>query len=356
MDICTKSNPLPTSIDILSFLRQPGKESPVIDVRTPAEFAHGHIPGAINIPLFSNEERAVVGTLYKQQGKQPAILKGLEFVGPRMAEIAATASSHAAGNTLYIHCWRGGMRSGSVAWLMEAYGLKVYTLKGGYKSFRHFALGQFSRPLQLMVLGGKTGSGKTDILAQLKQCGEQVIDLEKLACHKGSAFGALGEVTPPTQEQFENELAMALFLTDPLKRTWLEDESRLIGKKVIPNGLWEQMRDAPVSYIELPPEERVHYLVREYGKFPLQLLKESIERISRRLGPQHAKQALLSLDAGDLRATCEICLKYYDKSYNYGIEQRQPGQVKAFAFDKLDPASIAKALVHTNHTFTNDRD
>lgn len=342
---------MPAPLDIRTFIQQASSGLPVIDVRTPKEFVQGHIPGAINMPLFSNEERAEVGTLYKQVGKQPAILRGLELVGPKMALMASEAHAIANGGPVLVHCWRGGMRSGSVAWLLEMYGLKVSTLKGGYKSFRQFALKSFAEPRQLLILGGKTGSGKTAILQQLSSLGEQVADLEALACHKGSAFGALGEKEPPSQEQFENELAMVLHRFDASQPTWMEDESRLIGRKVIPGDLWEQMRSAPLMYVQLPFEERVAYLVQEYGRFSKAELEASILKIARRLGPQHVKQALMSLEEGDLATVCTICLKYYDKSYGYGIAQREPSSVKQVDCAELDAAKIAGALINllNNH-------
>jgi len=335
---------LPTILDIQKFIEQSSLTNSIIDVRTPNEFEQGHIPGAINVPLFSNEERVIIGTIYKQQGKQPAILKGLEFVGPKLADIIAKAQLIVKNNTIYVHCWRGGMRSGSVAWLLELYGIKVFILKGGYKVFRNFVLNSFSKTFYLQVLGGKTGSGKTDILKKLTQLGEQVVDLEKMAAHKGSAFGALGEEKQPSQEQFENELAYFLHNIDYAKPLWLEDESRLIGNKVIPEKLWEQMRIAKTICIDIPFNERIDYLTKEYGKFTKEQLKESIIKITKRLGHLQTKNALTALDENDLKTACRICLSYYDKSYNHGIEQREKSSVKHIEFTKLDIDFIASEL------------
>jgi tRNA 2-selenouridine synthase len=342
---------LPTILDIQKFLSLSTEGVPVVDVRTPKEFEQGRIPGAINMPLFTNEERVVVGTLYKREGKQAAILKGLELVGPKMSELVIQAQQQAKNNAILVHCWRGGMRSGSVAWLLELYGLKVFTLKGGYKSFRKAVLTSFSKPFKIMILGGKTGSAKTPVLEKMAELGEQVLNLEKMAAHKGSAFGALGEKPQPSQEQFENELAIALQHIDEQKIVWLEDESRLIGKKVIPERLWNQMRSARTIYMQLPLEERVVYLSAEYGKFPREQLKEAIEKITKRLGHLQAKNALDALAENDLKTTCRICLSYYDRSYTHGVDQRAATTIQQIDFNHIDIDAIAQQLI--DHTKNN---
>lgn len=339
---------MPFTINIQKFMALSKEGHAIMDVRTPNEFAQGHIPKAINIPLFTNEERVIIGTLYKQQGKQPAILKGLEIVGPKMAAIITQVKEHVKNNTVLVHCWRGGMRSGSVAWLLELYGYKIYVLQGGYKSFRKFSLQTFTLPYRLNILGGYTGSAKTPILIKLKELGQQVIDLEKLAAHKGSAFGSLGENKQPTQEQFENELAVELHETNVVKDLWLEDESRLIGNKVIPEGLWSQMRKAKTFCISFPFEERVTYLTQEYGKFPLEQIKESIEKITKRLGHLQTQNALAALSENDLQTACRICLYYYDRSYQHGLSQREQQTVTQLHFDKLDVANVALELLKQN--------
>lgn len=336
---------MPQVLDIQNFISQSNNKGNIIDVRTPKEFQQGHIPSAINIPLFTNEERVIVGTIYKQNGKQAAIIKGLEFVGPKMVQIVASAQLLAINNTVYVHCWRGGMRSGSVAWLLELYGLTVCSLAGGYKAFRNFALVSFNMPLSILVLGGKTGSGKTLILQHLQKLNQQVINLEGLANHKGSAFGALGENEQPTQEQFENELALKIASVNPNVPVWLEDESRLIGKKVIPNVLWEKMRATKIFYISLPFDERVNYLVAEYGKFNKEDLKISILKISARLGNEQTKKCLEALQKNDLKTTCELCLKYYDKTYSHGFAKREKLNISELNFEILDVELISNELI-----------
>ncbi len=331
------------ALHINEFLQQ-SKTSAIIDVRTPKEFEQGHIPGAINIPLFSNEERVVVGTLYKQEGRQAAIVKGLEFVGPKMADIVLKAQEIAKDNTICVHCWRGGMRSGSVAWLLQMYGLNVFTLQGGYKQFRNYVLNSFDISNEIKILGGRTGSGKTKILQLLEQKNEAVIDLEGLAHHKGSAFGGFGQIQP-SQEQFENKLCMALEKIKDAKHIWIEDESRLVGKMVIPLPLWEKMRTAVITYMEIPFEKRAEKLVEEYGPLPKEQLAHAINAISRRMGPEQAAKALAALELNDLREVCRLCLLYYDKGYDHGLQDRENVKLKRYAFDNETQEQIVEHLI-----------
>jgi tRNA 2-selenouridine synthase len=333
---------MPSSVHIDEFLKL-SETNPILDVRTPAEFLQGHIPGAINLPLFSNDERKIVGTIYKQQGQRPAILKGLELVGPKMHTFVPEAEKLDHSGVFLFHCWRGGMRSSSMAWLFETCGFKAITLKGGYKAYRNYVLKSFSAQKKLTVLGGKTGSGKTMVLHELARQGEQILDLEKIAHHKGSSYGSYGEEKQRSQEQFENDLAMEFSKIDGSKNCWVEDESRKIGINVIPEKLWERMRTTNVISIELSVEERVQYLVREYGKFSKEELLAATQRIGKRLGGQHVKRAMEAIENGDLKTACEISLVYYDKTYGFGLEQRKH-LVTTMAFDKMNIGEIAKKI------------
>ena len=204
---------MPLSAPIDRFL---SARVPLIDVRSPGEYLRGHIPGAFNVPLFTDQERAVVGTLYKQTGRDAAMLEGLRIIGPKMAEIVEQARTLAPDGKVGVHCWRGGERSASVAWLLEKAGFQeVIVLKRGYKSFRERVLASLSLSWVLEVLGGYTGTGKTELLGLLRQEGEQIVDLEGLAHHKGSSFGGIGEKVQPTTEHFENLLWDALSQLDP---------------------------------------------------------------------------------------------------------------------------------------------
>lgn len=325
------------------------RDLPVLDVRTPAEFASGHIPGAVNLPLFSDEERAEVGTAYKQQGRESAVRIGLNRVAPKMTWLAdrLLENDASSGGGLLIHCWRGGMRSGSVAWLAGTLGIRAATLTGGYKSFRRWVMESFQSRRQIRVVAGLTGTGKTAILKALAEAGEAVIDLEALACHKGSVFGDLGELPQPRQEQFENNLAMAWMALDPKQPVWIEDESRMIGKCVIPPALWEQKCSARFTVVEIPGPARIEYLREIYEGFPLDQLAPRIEAIRKRLGGDRANKAISALRSGDPVSACSLLLTYYDRAYGDGLAAIPAERVSCHRFECFNPAMIAAELVRS---------
>ncbi len=334
-------------LDILEFLAH---HAPILDVRSPGEFAHGHIPGAHSLPLFTDAERAVVGTLYKQQGRDAAVLEGLRIVGPKLAGLVEQARVLAPHGTVRVHCWRGGERSGSVAWLLDKAGFTaVHTLRGGYKAFRNHVLASFQPPLALKVLGGYTGTGKTELLGHLRNSGEQVIDLEALAHHKGSSFGALGEEPQPTTEHFENLLWHETTKVDRARAVWVEDESLMIGRCKIPEAFYDSMRSAMLYFVEMPQAQRAERLVKDYGKYPPEQLAEAVKRIEKRLGPQHCKAALQALEAGDLKTVATISLTYYDKAYARGVEERIPAMVRREPADATDLRALAARLKESAH-------
>jgi tRNA 2-selenouridine synthase len=322
-----------------------GGSAPLIDVRSPGEFEQGHIPGAVNIPLFDNAERVEIGTLYKQAGREAAVMRGLELTGPKMAGFVREARKLASPR-IVAHCWRGGMRSESMAWLWQTAGLEVEVLEGGYKAYRQQVLSELAKPLRLRILGGKTGSGKTAVLREMAAMGGQVIDLEALAHHKGSAFGSLGQQPQPSPEQFENDLHHALRRLDPGQPIWAEDESHSIGRVYIPLPFWRQMLEAPVLAIETPLEDRIAHLVEEYGAFPREGLQQSLDRIQKRLGGQAHTLASDALNRGDLAEVARISLAYYDKTYQYALQRRSENQVQWLRFDAQDPSAIARFLLH----------
>jgi len=335
---------LPVIIEIDEFLSL-GTGFPIADVRSPAEFEQGHIPGAVNIPVFTNEERALIGTLYKQQGHDKAYTQGLQIVGPKLAEFVEIAQKTAIDGQILVHCWRGGMRSSSMAQLFESAGLKAFLLKGGYKTYRNYVLNNFDLNLDIRIVGGETGSGKTEILHALRDMDEQILDLEELASHRGSSFGALGMKHQPSFEHFENELLTQLKKLDPARRVWIEDESRSIGRVYIPADFWKHMETAPVYRVHIPFDVRVQRLIFDYGKFPKDVLKAGLERIKKRLGGLDYKNALEALENGDLATATELALRYYDKAYNYPHEQRNYRGVKMIECESGDPILNAKKIV-----------
>jgi tRNA 2-selenouridine synthase len=320
---------------------------PVVDVRSPKEFTQGHIPGAHNIPLFSDEERAIVGTTYTRSGNQQAVLKGLELVGPKLKDFVQHARRIAPGGDLLVHCWRGGMRSEAMAWLFNFSGIKTQILEGGYKAYRRYIRDALSVGPELKVLGGMTGSGKSEILKHLSEAGEQVIDLEALACHKGSAFGALGELEQPTTEQFENNLSKQWLLMDAKRPVWIEDESLNIGKVIIPEVFFNRMRLSDLFFIESSFDVRVQRLMRDYGQFDRNILLELISKISRRMGGMEAKNAAAALFSGNLKESVSIVLKYYDKTYSYSIDARNNMSMHKIDADEFEDSKTIALYLKT---------
>ncbi len=314
-------------------------------MRSPGEFARGHIPGAHNLPLFSDEERAAVGTLYRHQGRPAAVRHGLALVGPRLAPLAEQATGLAGDDgKVRVHCWRGGLRSSSTAWLLETCDLSCTLLEGGYKAFRRWLRQSLAQPRPVVLLGGHTGSGKTDVLHALRRAGAQVLDLEGLAHHRGSSFGGLGQLPQPTTEQFENEIAMALQAISPHTVLWIEAESVQVGCCRIPPELFQQMQQAPLVELRRPDHERLDHLLATYGAMPRRELVEATRRIGKRLGPQRTQQAAEAITAGNLRLACQLILNYYDRTYAHGLA-RSPHRTVPLVSAGESTMAIAQRLL-----------
>lgn len=333
-----------SSISSLDFLVQRNTKV-VIDVRSPGEFEKAHIPNAVNLPLFSNEERAMVGTTYTRQGKDIAVELGLKYVGPKLHTFVQNARKLSGGHDLIVHCWRGGMRSASMAWLLDTAGFNVTTLRGGYKTYRKLCQEQFETPRKIVVLSGSTGSGKTEVLQHLKRLGEQVVDLEGIANHKGSAFGALGQDPQPSTEMFENLLFEELIKLDPSRPVWLEDESASIGTVFIPTAFYKQMGSSPIMYMNIPKEIRVERLVKEYGCFSKEQLVGCVKKIEKRLGTDNAQACVLAIESGDLIKVAEMTLSYYDKCYSFSLGERTTSLLYRSTVNKPDMEKNALALI-----------
>lgn len=324
---------------------------PIIDVRSPGEFEEGHIPGAINIPLFTNKERAVVGTAYKQKGRQEAILLGLGYVGPKMEKFARKARRLAVDSSLKVHCWRGGMRSQNMAWLFEQSGMHCTVLDGGYKAYRNFILHKFAMPDNLLVLQGKTGSGKTEILRCMKELGEQVIDLEELANHKGSAFGGLGMGEQPTTPQFQNNIYAAMQHFNFAENIWIESESMTVGKVYLPETLWEKMNSTTLVEIRVDRVYRIERLVQEYGSFPEEDLEYCISKLKQRLGGNNVHAAIQLLKEGRIEEVADLLLMYYDKGYAFSSDKYKNGKAIRIQLKGKDPLDHARQILEEVNQF-----
>jgi tRNA 2-selenouridine synthase len=302
--------------------------SPILfDARSPSEYAHAHIPGALNLPLLDDEHRRIIGITYKQEGREAAVLKGFDLVGPRFGDLVRQANGFTDQREVSVYCWRGGMRSQILAWVLQLYGFKVTILKGGYKAYRRRILVSCQQARKVVVLGGRTGSGKTELLKHLATLGEQVIDLEALAHHKGSSFGSLGEPPQPRYEYFENLLAEAWEASDPERILWIENESRTIGKVKIPDSIFDSIRNAPMIEAIIPLSVRKERILQEYGRFPKEDLIEATNRLKKRLGGLRMQDSIQALLEGRKEEWLEHLLVYYDKTYDYGTSLRIPSTI-----------------------------
>jgi tRNA 2-selenouridine synthase len=333
-------------IDVATFLLF-SRNSLVLDVRSPSEFSQARYPGAYSLPLFTDEERRVVGTAYKQESKEKAIKIGLDYFGPKMRAMVEEVEelTKNSNKKILVHCWRGGMRSGGVAWLLDLYGFEVYQLTGGYKAYRNWVLRQLENPYDLKILSGNTGSGKTPLLHELEKSGMQMVDLEALANHKGSALGGINQAPQPSQEMFENLLAEKLSSKNTEKTILLEDESQRIGNLNIPNVLWQKMKESDLIYLQIPFDERLKYLVEEYGKLPIEELKNAILRIQKRLGGLETKNAIQHLEDQNFSGCFGILLRYYDKWYEKGLNSKEKGEIIKIEGESVNVEVNAKKII-----------
>ncbi len=309
---------------------------PVVDVRSPSEFYSGHIPGAINIPLFYDTEREAVGVKYKKEGRIPSILEGFKQSSPDMSSKLKQAIKEAKNGKLLVYCSRGGMRSETMAWLFSLGDIDTKVMNGGYKSYRQHILENLSEKRKMIVLGGMTGSSKTHILRYLKRLGQQVIDLEGIANHKGSAFGSLGQPPQPSSEQFANILFDEWKRTDRSHPLWVEDESQNIGSVYMPEKLYLNMQDTPAIILMMDVGTRLPRLIKEYSTYPPESLKTSIMKISKRLGGDNTRDAIDAVEKGDFAKAIEITLYYYDKAYLYGLKKKSNDNIVYIETDSDD--------------------
>jgi len=291
----------------------------LIDVRSEDEFLRGHIPGAINIPLLPNQDRVAVGTCYKASGRDAAVALGFQLIGPRFHALYQSFKEAAGGKKPLFYCWRGGLRSQISSTIMAWGGFSVHLLKGGYKAYRNHVQAGINQPREVLLLGGLTGVGKTQILGLLKEKGYPAVDLEGLASHKGSVLGSLGMEGQPTVEMFENLLWQAL---QPLSKVILESESRKIGTCILPQGLWDAMLQAPVLEIEVSEEQRTIRLTEEYAHYDAQELALRTEKLRKRLGGLVCEQAKTAILSGEKKEWVQLMMRYYDKTYAHFTQEQ----------------------------------
>jgi tRNA 2-selenouridine synthase len=331
---------LSQQLSIDDFLTAAG---PILDVRSPSEYQQGHIPGAMSLPLFDDAERARVGTCYKQVGREQAVELGFDLAGPKMGDLIRAARAIAPDQVVRVHCWRGGMRSGAIAWMLNLAGFQTITLQGGYKSFRQWVRRTLAIPKKVLLLGGMTGTAKTDILHALAQQDEQTLDLEGYANHRGSSYGSLGLPPQPSTEQFENLIASEWHRFDPQRPIWIEAESRSVGPCRVPPELFAQMEAAVALEVTRPVAERVALLVDIYGQADREALITATERIRKRLGGQRTQAAIAHIQSGNLAEAVAITLSYYDRTYRYGLEQREQPALEVDVTE-LSPEQAAQKL------------
>lgn len=318
----------------------------IIDVRSPAEFAEDHIPGAINLPVLDNEERARVGYTYKQVSRFEARRMGAALVAKNIARhIETELSSQPADFTPLIYCWRGGMRSSAMALIFSQIGWPAQTLAGGYKTYRHHvqtSLYEGQSPYRIVLLDGNTGTAKTSLLKRLSDQ-VQVLDLEGLANHRGSIFGGLGSDTQPSQKLFESRLASALSAFDPDRPILVEAESNKIGLRVLPPVLWDAMQDAPRIEIKAPVTARADHLLQTYPELVenIERLETSLDHLTEFVGHEQTDNWKSLARSGDYhKLAVELMERHYDPAYDRSRQRHKPGHITTLTTRTLDESGL----------------
>ncbi|MCM3568862.1 tRNA 2-selenouridine(34) synthase MnmH [Neobacillus mesonae] len=324
------------------------EEPIIIDIRSPIEFKDGAIPGAVNVPLFSNEVRAEIGTIYKQEGQAAAKWRAMELVSPKIPEMLHTIKSYGENREIVIHCWRGGMRSRAVVTFLEFAGIYAWRLVGGYKAYRHYILEQIPSmiPEKAIVIHGMTGVGKTEVLKILKRRGYPILDLEEMAGHRGSIFGTIGLGEGHNQKTFDSLLFKGLQDIQGAEYFLVEAESKRIGKSVQPEKLMDVKFEGLNFLIHTPLEQRVKHLVSEYvlpykdEPWYHEKIFLSMERVLKRMKDIDLKNQLMeSMEKRDYQAMIPILLEdYYDPRYDYARLEYQKEFIDIFADNYLDAA------------------
>ena len=341
--------------DIIEWNRT-GEETEIWDVRSPSEYLQDHVPGAINVPVLSDEEREEVGTLYRRDSFQARKL-GAALIAENVAKLLRTSLLDRDGSLHpLVYCWRGGLRSQSIATILSNVGWRVHVLNGGYKAYREAvrqALQVLPRQLNLRVLAGPTGSGKTALLQHLRASGHQVIDLERLATHRGSILGEIPNQNQPPQKHFESLLYSELRTFDIDKPVWIEAESHRVGSVHVPDQLFLQMRHAPIIELDVPRTERVDHLLTHYDSWlkEPQLLIEKLRYLTRLRSRATVEHWVMLVQKHAWRQlTSELLELHYDPTYTNAL-QRFEGSRTGLEVDSLKDldALAAKLLGMTSN-------
>jgi tRNA 2-selenouridine synthase len=322
----------------------------VIDVRSPSEFAEDHIPGAVNLPVLDDAERAEVGTIYVQESRFKARRIGAAYVARNIGRHLQTAlADRGGGFRPLVYCWRGGMRSNAMATILSQVGWRTAVLMGGYRTYRRMVTARLydgSLPHRFVLLDGQTGSGKTAVLGRLADLGVQTVDLEGLAAHRGSLFGALAGQPQPSQKLFESRLLAALDALDPARPVVAEAESSKIGERMIPPALWTRLADAPRIDLAAEPQARARYLVAAYGDLTTDraALDDAFGRLPVRPSRERLSGWRNLADAGQFAELALALLTlHYDPAYSRARKKHERRPLGAIDLDPNDPAQLARA-------------
>jgi tRNA 2-selenouridine synthase len=328
----------------------------VIDARSESEFAEDHLPGAVNWPSLNDAERAEIGTTYKQVSAFEARKRGAVRVAGNIARHLERHVVHAAPAlprewAPLVYCWRGGQRSGALATVLDAIGFRVHVLEGGYREFRRAVLRELDllpERLHFRVLCGRTGSGKSRLLGALAEAGAQVLDLEALACHRGSVLGPLPGQPQPSQKAFETALWAAQRGFDPARPVWAESESRTIGRLRVPEALLERLRASPCVAVEMPLPARVALLMQDYGHFvrDTDSFCERLAALSQLRGDETvARWQAMAREGRHAEVVEELLLQHYDPIYQRSMSRNYAGFSNAWPLPLADgsAASLVEA-------------
>ena len=349
-----------TSYDIIDW-KHVGAETEIWDVRSPSEFAEDHIPCARNVPVLSDEERAEVGSLYRRDPFQARKL-GAAYIAENVANLLRGTLRHQDGGLHpLVYCWRGGLRSQSIATILSHVGWRVHLLAGGYKAFRQVVrteLESLPGQLQFCILAGPTGAGKTALLQKLESLGHQSLDLEGLAKHRGSLLGALPETPQPHQKQFESLLHHKLCSFAPDKPVWVEAESHRVGAVHIPDHLFKAMRRAPIIELDVPRGERVEHLIENYNAWvnSPDLLIEKLRYLTRLRSKATVESWIDLVKAKNWsQLTSELLEFHYDPTYHNALKKFEGSRAQVKVESLRDLEQICDALLNASPGISNDQ-